>query len=496
MGAIYNERTKREIEVYQNDIDVHDLPSSAHYINNNFLLNEIRKNTSLSRFDELFYSTVELCESKYNVVKVLCIGSGNCDIEVNYAFNTPADVQFTCMDINPAMLDRGKRNAASLKIDFSRIKFLVEDVNTCCLPKDEYNIVFISQALHHFVELEHIFEEIKKTLVSDGYFIVNDIIGRNGHLIYENTFLLLNKLWQQLPYEFKLHNRQQQYFKNRIQWDCSTESFEGIRAEDILPLLCKNFNFQVFVPFYTIIQYFIDRDFGGNFDPDKSYDRAILEYVYNLDIYCLKNKLLAPTQMWGVLRLKEQDVTSHSYFLFDSPQEVLKIEHSDFPNILNELSSIPQNIQSLYEQPPRQKYNWNETLFFSAKLFNLKPFEYYGLHTPEESFCWTTDSFELILQVGECLSSNLILSIKYFVWEAIHGITLSINDFQLKLLDKNDFRKELCEVLIPKKIVEGQSSLKLSILCHGATSPNKIKAGKDVRLLGIALKSIVIKERM
>lgn len=398
MDDLYIKRIKKELDIYKNDLNVHDLPLSAHYINNKFLCKEIAENTKINNFDQLFYNTVDLCRKKYSEVKVLCIGSGNCDIEINYAINTPSDVTFTCIDINPDMLERGKQNAFKLNILLSRINFIVNDINKMSLPEKAYNIIFVSQALHHFVELEHIFEEISKAMKCDGYFMVNDMIGRNGHLIYDNTYILLNKIWEQIPYEFKINRRQGRYFKNRIQWDCSGESFEGIRAQDILPLLYKNFKFEVFIPFYTLIQYFIDRDFGFNFDPDKNYDRALLEYIWALDIYCLKNKLLGPTQMWAVMRSKDESQDLDFRYLFHSPEDVLNICHSDFADILNNFSKIPTHIQGLYNK-------------------------------------------------------------------------------------------------IPIRIVHGKSFLTLSIFSHGATIPHKINANKDdMRLIGVALKSIVVRK--
>jgi hypothetical protein len=49
--------------------------------------------------------------------------------------------------------------------------------------------------------------------------------------------------------------------------------FEGIRSQDILPLLLEYFHFEVFIPYGNVIDPFIDRTFGPNFDSSREWDR-------------------------------------------------------------------------------------------------------------------------------------------------------------------------------------------------------------------------------
>jgi hypothetical protein len=88
-------------------------------------------------------------------------------------------------------------------------------------------------------------------------------------------------------------------------WDCSNEGFEGIRAQDILPLLVKNFNFELFVGFGNVISPFIDRGFGHNFDPEREWDRAFIDRVHERDEAEMRAGRIKPTQMLAVLRNEE-----------------------------------------------------------------------------------------------------------------------------------------------------------------------------------------------
>ena len=49
-------------------------------------------------------------------------------------------------------------------------------------PQGQYQIVMANQALHHFVELEMLFDKVFQVLAVDGFFLTDDMIGRNGHM--------------------------------------------------------------------------------------------------------------------------------------------------------------------------------------------------------------------------------------------------------------------------------------------------------------------------
>jgi hypothetical protein len=93
-------------------------------------------------------------------------------------------------------------------------------------------------------------------------------------------------------------NRYEELYEN---WDCSKESFEGIRSQDILPLLLGNFHFQLFVGFANVIDPFTDRAFGHNFDMRKPWDRAFIDQVHARDEQEMIAGRIKPTHMTAVV---------------------------------------------------------------------------------------------------------------------------------------------------------------------------------------------------
>jgi phosphotriesterase-related protein len=111
----------------------------------------------------------------------------------------------------------------------------------------------------------------------------------------------VREFWTELPaayrYNLQLHRRERT-FKD---WDCSVEGFEGIRAQDILPLLMARFGFEAFLPFANLIDPFIDRGIGHNFDPANPEDTAFIDRVHARDEAEIRAGRIKPTHLMAVL---------------------------------------------------------------------------------------------------------------------------------------------------------------------------------------------------
>jgi len=174
------------------------------------------------------------------------------------------------MDINSKMHKRTESLAAEQGVS-KHIKTLKSDFNKW-QPAQQYDIIIVNQSLHHVTELEHLFDGIYSSLTEQGIFITSDMIGRNGHMRWPEALEIVNENWQLLPKKYKYNIRHKRHENNYVNFDCSITSFEGVRAQDILPLLIDNFEFELFLPFANIIMVFIGRKFGHNFDVNNPED--------------------------------------------------------------------------------------------------------------------------------------------------------------------------------------------------------------------------------
>ena len=81
--------------------------------------------------------------------------------------------------------------------------------------------------------------------------------------------------------------------------------FEGIRAQDILPLLLKTFYPERFLGFANIIGPFVDRGYRHNFDPNVTEDSEFIDQVAQLDELTIDLGIVKPTQMIASFRTQQ-----------------------------------------------------------------------------------------------------------------------------------------------------------------------------------------------
>ena len=77
------------------------------------------------------------------------------------------------------MLERGRIAAAGAGVS-GHLEFVQSDINSW-VPARQYDAAITNQFLHHVVNLEGLFAQIKRSLRPGGYFVISDMIGRNGH---------------------------------------------------------------------------------------------------------------------------------------------------------------------------------------------------------------------------------------------------------------------------------------------------------------------------
>ena len=301
----YKDRMDNEIANYKDVENVHDLPDIFHYWSNKYLL-PIMSSLEINGINEFFAEyIIDICKrNPERTIEVVSIGSGNCDQEVDLCKIIVGEeihnFNFTCLDINPSMLDRGRELATTHDV-ITYMDFLASDINSLKVEK-KYDVCIANQSLHHFLELEVLFDKVKKFISPDGYFLTSDIIGRNGHMRWPEALDVINEIWKDMPDRYKYNHILKRVEKEYENWDCSSDCFEGIRAQDIMPLLLDNFYFEKFCVFGNLIDIFVDRAFGHNFDVNNPDDLRFIDKVALLDEkYILEGKV-KPTHLIAAMK--------------------------------------------------------------------------------------------------------------------------------------------------------------------------------------------------
>ena len=305
MPQDYEARKRAELAFFADRPNQNQMPRIADYWSDRYvrpLFEYFGYSSPDDFFTKRLAAQVRACAPR--AARFLSVGAGGCDSEVLFAKNLVAagltDFTIECVDLNPAVLERGTALAAESGVA-AHIRTVVGDFNELRLD-GRYDAIIANQSLHHVVALEHLYDAVHSALADDGVFLVSDMIGRNGHLRWPEALAIVNEYWPELPREYRWNvqlRRQEDQFQD---WDCSQYGFEGVRAQDVLPLLRERFGFEEFLAFSNAIDPFIDRSFGPNFDPTLERDRAFIDKVQARDEQEILVGRIKPTHMAAVLR--------------------------------------------------------------------------------------------------------------------------------------------------------------------------------------------------
>lgn len=306
----YAERLDAQIEQYRQVENIHDLPAIFHYWSNKHLrprLNEVTGADSIADFYALPFSRA--LARPGSGCRLLSIGAGDCSLELNVAKRLVQlgvrDFRLTCLEVSPHLLQRAAESIRKEGLG-EYVEVCQDDINRW-RPATRYAAVMANHSLHHFVELEHIFAAVEESLEGHGLFVSNDMTGRNGHMRWPEVLEFVESVWAFMPDRFKLNRQLDRFEEKFINWDCSNDGFEGIRAQDILPLLNARFGFESFLAFGGIVDVFVDRAFGHNFDPGASGDTAFIDFLQLLNDRLIDGGLIKPTTMFAVM-CKQREV--------------------------------------------------------------------------------------------------------------------------------------------------------------------------------------------
>ena len=244
--------------------------------------------------------------------RIASLGCGDCATEIDVALRLRRlgieQFSFDCFDLSPFVLERAREAVGAAGLN-QVIELHEMDLNEWSPQPQVYCGVMANHSLHHLVALEHVFAAVRNALTEDGVFVNADMIGRNGHMRWPEALEIIESLWRFIPQRYKYNHLLRREEDQFVNWDCSAGSFEGVRAQEILPLLVENFEFEKFVAFGNLPDVFVDRTFGPNFSVDDPDDVAFIDFLELLNMRLIDAGVIKPTQMFAVMAKRGVAVT-------------------------------------------------------------------------------------------------------------------------------------------------------------------------------------------
>lgn len=228
-------------------------------------------------------------------LRILSLGSGYCGQEIMLAARIATPYEITCTDLNPALFDQA---AAVAKARGLHLRFASMDMNFAEIETGRYDLILAHAALHHVINLETLFEQVARGLTPTGLFHVVEVVGQNRKLLWPENARFANRALRLVPRAVRGFTR--------VRVPRHVEGMEGVRQEDIVPLMRRSFT-PVFEHAHGAYMRFICTHprLGRAFDPAHPERRRYLDLLIDLDASAVRQGVLRPLEIWGVYRPRD-----------------------------------------------------------------------------------------------------------------------------------------------------------------------------------------------
>lgn len=191
------------------------------------------------------------------------------------------------------------------------LTYEVGDLNFITLPESTYDLVVAQTSLHHVLQLEHVAEQVHKTLRRGGYFWVHDFIGETQGQYDEKRLQLVNQVLKCLPEKFrqnKVSGRLVQQVRRPMPGGLMSP-FECIRSAEIVPVLEHWFTIEWKAEFGAFMQLVAPPGTRAAYLENED-TKALFETLLLLDRTCIDAGVVRPTGGQFLLRPRPAGVVS------------------------------------------------------------------------------------------------------------------------------------------------------------------------------------------
>ncbi len=161
------------------------------------------------------------------ISKVLDIGTGAGDLIKLISSSFPPETKITGIDPSEEALAEARRLNELANVEFVRMEG--EKIN---FPDHSFDVVCMSNAMHHLASTEKSFSEMKRVVKPEGWIVIAEIVSDGLNEAQENQ-----KMW----HHFKSYVDRKAGITHRETWTAS-EVIEIIQSSNIQPVLTFPFN--------------------------------------------------------------------------------------------------------------------------------------------------------------------------------------------------------------------------------------------------------------
>ena len=212
------------------------------------------------------------------------------------------EYEVTCIDNTVDALHGAGERARALGVN---VRLVETDLDAVKLEPAAFDLVFCHAALYRVSEVEGLLGEVKHALRKRGAFVVVDVVAPAGFAMWPATRDVAQAIWKTLPAKFRLNHTAHgcPLIDDEIWQPPPIPAGTKVpRPETIIPSIGNRFVTEHFVPYFSLSRRFFDSMYGPNYDLSAPLDRAIFDWIWELDVHYIAAKRLRPETFFGVYR--------------------------------------------------------------------------------------------------------------------------------------------------------------------------------------------------
>lgn len=186
---------------------------------------------------------------------------------------------------------RGVAKREGLNITYS-----VDDLNSITLEPNSYDLVITQNCLHHVLQLEHLADEIHRTLKPGGVLWIQDYVGETRLQYNDKRLEIANAVLSLLPEKLRTNRATGTVRQtvNRPTPEKDISPFEAIRSAEIMPVFLERFDIVEKRDSGGIIRLLLP--LGAKIDYTESEDtKTLYELLHYLDQMLIREGILEPS---------------------------------------------------------------------------------------------------------------------------------------------------------------------------------------------------------
>jgi len=231
-----------------------------------------------------------------NPIRCLTLACGDMVGEYNF-FKSIGGTEIDAFDISEGQRENFYKKTYDGKV---KVNYKIHDVNNIILEENLYDIVYMQQSYHHIEKVEHVANEINKSLKSTGILLLNDYVGEPFLQRTKKQREICSQIWKMLPPQYRKNPNGVVLDKIHIPKKETLSPYEAICSDKIIPTL-KNTFLELKSFYFGGILFPIFNGFTTNYKNNES-DNTLIKLMWEIDQILIKNSVVEPNFIRGIFK--------------------------------------------------------------------------------------------------------------------------------------------------------------------------------------------------